>query len=235
MAKLHVPIEVLLARYEQGESVLALSHAFDVSRDTITRRLIASNVRLRSVSEANLAWAQRATIEQKRSRVKAANQAWRGTKVSEETLKLKAQRVEERQYNTSPEELILQRWLADRGFASHTQKAIGPYNVDLAVGSVALEVYGGHWHGSGRHQRRWPKRRDYIMSQGWSMVIIWTTLGHRLSEPVADRLASILEDDPSTPALRVILGDGVDGLPWMHEAITAHAETPHDSERSRDV
>lgn len=48
------------------------------------------------------------------------------------------------------------------------QKAIGPYNADIAVHGIAVEVLGGEWHGGSR--TTWQQRTRYILNAGWAVV-----------------------------------------------------------------
>lgn len=53
-------------------------------------------------------------------------------------------------------------------------KAIGKYNVDFAIGdSIAVEIYGGLFHTTGRAVARLNERMDYILNAGWNIYIIW--------------------------------------------------------------
>src|SRR5260370_26203735 len=99
------------------------------------------------------------------------------------------------------------------GIESTPQKAIGIYNCDLAVDSIAVEIFGGGWHGYGRHKGRSLKRFNYLFNLGWNVVIVWID-GRRypLSILAAQQIHSFTQLASSNPALRgqywVIRGDG---------------------------
>ena len=104
--------------------------------------------------------------------------------------------------------------LIERGLDVIPQKAIGPYNVDLASGTVAVEVFGGGWHGYGRHRRRAPERLRYILDEGWNLMVIWIIARRRapLHAAAADYVASFVELASGDPSIRgqhrVVWGDG---------------------------
>lgn len=94
------------------------------------------------------------------------------------------------------------------------QKAIGPYNVDIAVnGSIAVELFGGGWHGCGRHQARHAERFEHILNADWDALIVWDIYGCG-NDPAAINdelvtLTKIREGDPASPSqCRVIWGTG---------------------------
>ena len=73
----------------------------------------------------------------------------------------------------SPAEIMLAGMLRDAGLDVIHQKAIGPYNVDLAAGSVAVEVFGGGWH---RRQAEGERLR-YILDAGGMLSTSGLTAG----------------------------------------------------------
>ena len=80
------------------------------------------------------------------------------------------------------------------------QKAIGPYNADLAIGTVAVEVLGGQWHRIKHHG----KRLRYILDAGWDVIYIWVDAKHfPLGPGAAEYVIAHCEfrEEPSHPAL----------------------------------
>jgi very-short-patch-repair endonuclease len=112
-------------------------------------------------------------------------------------------------------ELQLAELLTTQGVQNITlQKAIGKYNVDLAWDSIAVEIYGGAWHNSGRHAGRFQERTHYILDSGYHLVIIWIikSANFLLSPNAADYLIAFAESTRANPTLpsqyRVIRGTG---------------------------
>lgn len=78
--------------------------------------------------------------------------------------------------------------------------------MDLALGTMAVEVFGGNWHGYGRHQRRTAERYSYILASGRSVVVVWV---HRQRYPLGEGTADYLAGVRLSPGeFRVIWGDG---------------------------
>jgi hypothetical protein len=185
----------LVARYEAGTSVKALAGSYGLDRVTITSYLKKAGVQMRTMSEQQKIEQARLTPEQRRANAAAANMAARGRTLRFEEQCKRARTRQERGLGVSPYELLLREWLTARGVASIPQQAIGPYNADLGLGSVVVELHGGGWHGHGRHHKRGPKRLHYLRTQGYNVAIVWVD-GRRwpLTEDVADALAAFAQE-----------------------------------------
>ena len=212
-ARSTVPWPELIADYQRGQSMLALSKTYNVARSSIELRLREAGVRIRGRQEVNRAMADARTPEENRAITAAAHAANRGRPATPERLANAATTREQRCTNASESEHALACMLRDRGLNPIQQKAIGPYNVDIAAGTVAVEVFGGGWHGHGLHARRAPKRLRYILNQGWNLVIVWDISDRwPLSPGAADYVVSFAEQTSSDPTIRgeyrVIWGDG---------------------------
>jgi very-short-patch-repair endonuclease len=138
--------------------------------------------------------------------------AVRGTSQSEELLvRVRALAKQRKGRYDSPGEMLLGEALSDRGLLVVPQKAIGKYNVDLAVAPVAVEVLGGGWHSSKRsHATRTPE----ILDAGWHLVFVWNYEGVSalVADAAADYLVAFLEEvrrnPPAVSQYRVITGSG---------------------------
>jgi len=100
-------------------------------------------------------------------------------------------------------EQLLCEWLAHENVKCTPQKAVGPYNVDVALDEfpIAVEIFGGHWHSYGRHATRFRKRFDYLLNAGWLPVIIWVTRNHPLEIGAAKYIISLTKKLRSGKAL----------------------------------
>lgn len=91
------------------------------------------------------------------------------------------------------------------------EKAIGRYNVDIAIGicPIAVEVLGGHWHG---YKPIHAERTPYILNEGWSILFVWDQPLLPLGASAFGYLLSYIEfasGNPASPCeYRVIRGDG---------------------------
>ena len=208
--------QVIVERYVGGESVNAIARSYGISRRAVDRRLDAAGVTRRDQVEANRLMMATRTPEENAANARAAHEAVRGrARPIEERAKAAAtrERLHAHRSQTSEHEAALVVALRARGLDVIPQKAIGPYNVDLATGAVAVEVFGGGWHAYGVHRKRTPERLRYILDQGWNLVIVWASRERWPIGPGAcDYIAAFAEEAGRNPAIRgeyrVIWGDG---------------------------
>ncbi|HEY7036407.1 MAG TPA: hypothetical protein VH482_34075 [Thermomicrobiales bacterium] len=211
--RLALPTAEIAARYVAGESEKDLAAAFATTRGTIVRRLADAGVERRTMAEAIGLGFSRMDPEERMRFTAASHAASRGKPKSFETKCLMALTRQRRQLHASPAELLLHRWLLDLGVETTPQLAVGPYNADLAAFPVAVEIYGGHWHGYGRHAARAPERLRHFLDRGWSVVVVHVD-GRKwpLSMGAAEYLAAYLKQSRGEPTLRreyrVIRGTG---------------------------
>lgn len=199
----------LLSRYLGGESEKALAEAHGVSRTAIRRVIVEEGVEPRGRPQSMVVRMARTSSEERQRLTAAAHAAVRGSHLTADQLSRRARGVERTQANTSPAERILQAMLEERGLIVSSQKAIGPYNADLAAGSVAVEVLGGTWHRTKRHG----KRLGYFLDHGWDVIYVWVDgIHYPLSPSAAEDIAAQVERrdrDPAAPRrYRVIRGSG---------------------------
>lgn len=213
LARSDLPTSEIVRRYQDGESVNALAQAFDVSRRAIELRLVNAGVELRSIKDANRLLASKRTPEENARLIRAAHAATRGVPMTFERKAKSAATRERHQVFVTPTERHLAELLTDRGCEVTPQKAVGPYNVDIATGSVAVEIFGGGWHAYGVHRARSAERFRYILDQGWNLVIMWVvTQRWPLKAEAADYIAAFADLTRRDPSIRgqyrVIWGDG---------------------------
>ena len=82
------------------------------------------------------------------------------------------------------------------------QHAIGPYNCDLGAYPVAVEIFGGNWHWSGRHLLRSPERFRYILNAGWHILVLHITRRCPVTIEIADYVAAYVDETRRDPARR---------------------------------
>lgn len=210
--RIELPADEISRAYRSGVSQKALAERFGVSRRPIERVLIASGVDVRGPREANRLMMTARSPEENRRNCEAAHRAAKGRKHSvEERCKMAIGR-ERAQAGIGPHELTMKDLLESRGVTFAQQKAIGPYNCDFAVGSVAVEVFGGYFHWFGRHLARLPKRLHYFADRGLDTWIV--NVGRRapITSAALDDLVAFLEASSGNPSpgrqYRVIWGTG---------------------------
>lgn len=207
-----VDIDRVIQLYESGESEVAVGRAAGVSRMVVRRVLVNAGVELRGFRQNAIAAARRTPAEN-RALTAAAHEAVRG-RIAPEAERVKIAKTRERNRSgVSHHEVYFERMLRKRGIPSIPQKACGRYNIDIAVGPIAVEVFGGGWHSHGRHLSRAPKRFRYLFDQGWCTLIVWVTgRSGYLTAGAVEYLVSWLDEierDPSAArGYRVIWGAG---------------------------
>lgn len=213
MAKrLNLPEDEIVSMYVSGISENVIAKHFNTSRITIGKRLIAAGIRRRTQSESEaLKWSQMSPA-QRANQVAAAHKASTGRVASFAERCRIAETREKRQTHVAPVEYILWGRLRQHGLNPIQQKAIGPYNCDLAVHPVAVEVWGGNWHWHGKHRRMFEKRCRYILNAGWSIYILPVSRRDPFSEArVRDLVAYIKaarRDPPSPCEYRMVWSRG---------------------------
>jgi very-short-patch-repair endonuclease len=208
--ELVLPNQEIVSAYQAGESEYSISRRLQVSRNVVRRRLEAADVPVRSMSEAGLVRAAKLTREERERQASAAHATVKGTRQSPEQLLRRAAANESRGQFGSPGEEWLGQQLSVRGVQPVPQKAIGKYNVDLAVHPVAVEVLGGGWHLAKRHHAA---RTPHILDQGWALLFVWNHEGRSaLREGATNYVVTFLDEVRRDPSLigeyRVIAGDG---------------------------
>lgn len=211
--RISLDVDYLVKEYVNGASTNRLAKEFRVSRSVVDRRLVNAGVTLRTQSQAEAVKWSRMNTTQRERQVAAAPQASRGRKVP---LNVKISSAKAKFANgsqsTSPLELRVKVALKRRGITTEKQTPIGPYNCDLTIPPVAVEIYGGKWHWHGHHLARVEDRFRYIMNAGWNIVVIAITDSFPLNRRVADYLATeinrLRSDPPKICQYRVIWGAG---------------------------
>lgn len=210
--RVHLDVDQLVELYESGESVKAIAERVGVTRRTIDKRLRARGVEPRTAGEQQLIRYARTTPEERRAIAAHAFEAKRGRPNSPEALERAARTREAGGQSVSRGEAMMADWLHERGMLVRPQVAIGKYNADLGVEPVAVEIFGGNWHGSGRHARRFPARCHDVLHRGWSLVIVWDQTRCPMRVEAADKVVAFYEairrNPPAVGEYRVLRGDG---------------------------
>lgn len=209
--KIIIPnLDDLLRRYIAGESENALANEAGVNRWTFRRRLIETGIQPRNQSESERAKWTRMSESQRTHQVKSAHSASRGRTIPIEVLIKRAKSLQgSRTYNVAPEEIVLGNWLHDAGLTFIHNFAIGPYNCDLGLSPITVEIWGGSWHPKPIEI----KRTKYILDSGYWLLYI--TLDKRrfpLSRSVTKNVIALFEFACANPTATreywMIRGDG---------------------------
>jgi len=232
--KIEIPnLDDLLRRYVAGKPEQKLAREAGVNRWTFRRRLIAANIKPRNVSDSMyIRWAN-ASADDRTRMLDNAHAATRGRTVSTSEKHRRALGKERSCSHTSPTENVLAIDMRAMGFSVIQQKAVGIYNVDVAldISSVAVEVFGGGWHSCGHHAKRFFERTVYLLDHGWHVVIIWVdSRRYPLGRGAVQYLVSFCQELSRNPSslrqYRMILGNGKDA-----PVCKSHFNRPADIER----
>lgn len=177
MADVIIKLDVddVIRKYLGGMSELELSQRFNVSRGVIRRRLLHRGIKPRTQTEASIVMASKMSVTERKERIKKAQATVRGSRRSWETKCKGAKTRENLRLNVSPIEDELFKFFKQKGFEVTQQKAVGAYNLDIALERerIAIEIFGGGFHKAGRHKARFFDRNKYILNQGWGLIIVW--------------------------------------------------------------
>jgi hypothetical protein len=199
--------------YEAGVGIRGIAKKFGCAPRSIGSRLKSRGVHIRNRSEQQAMRMARTTKSERKRLAQKANEAARGR---EHTLAEKIKRAktrERRKTHRSSIEVHLERALAAKGLPCTPQKAIGCYNCDIAIDSIAVEVWGGHWHWHGNHLARCEERLRHILDSGFHLLILVITRKRfPLNSGAIDNLVSVINELRANPSslrqYRVIWGDG---------------------------
>lgn len=170
-----------------GIGVAKIAKSLGTCVPAIVEALAERGLEPRGRSEQQRARMQRASPTERKLLASAANKAMRGrARTFDEKCKMAATFEARQNRRSSKAENRLAEMLRARGLAPTRQKAIGPYNCDLAIPGVAVEVLGGKWHWHGDHAARAEERTRYILNAGWHLLMIAVDRSSPLTAAVAD-------------------------------------------------
>lgn len=199
----HPGTDILRGLYvDEQLSSVQIAARYGVTFGTVCGWLKKAGLTRTPREAAQLVQAQRSPDEV-RAMTAAMQDTIRGAKRSAIDLERRALGKERTRAHQSPIERELLAMLPVRAIPC---KAIGPYNVDIAVDGIAVEVYGGGWHAGGRAAERWPARIRFLLDAGWRVVVVWVQRNrYPLTKEAADYILALGEDGPE---YRVIRGTG---------------------------
>jgi very-short-patch-repair endonuclease len=208
----------LVNRYVSGETMKKVSKDSGVNSKQIERAVVAAGHVPRTLLQAVGLRYTNMNLSEKRSLTAKANIAKRGKRASKASQERRARTMEVTLQLASRTDLMLSVWLAQRGVKFTPQKAIGSYNIDVAIDEllVAVEV-NGDWHYFPDVVARERERREYLFDAGWRIidVALTSTCGRPwkyLRPACADKIVALLDELRTSKATWgkhcVIGGDG---------------------------
>jgi len=202
---------IIVELYRSGLSEKAVSERLGIERTVVRRRLLEAGITPRNRSESMYLRMSQTSPDERQRLTAAAHAAVRGKARSEEELCARALRRERTHEEVGKGERIVAQWLTDRGCTVTMQKAVGRYNLDLAIPPVAVEIHAQARHPVQALDSR--KRMKYLTDRGWHVLHIWVSIRRFLiAEAAADDVVAFFQRskrDESIPgAYRVIRGSG---------------------------
>lgn len=187
----NLDVEDIVAAHLGGASVQQIARHHGVDRITIRRRLVEQGVQPRGRSDAMYTRMAALAPEQRKQLASAAHEAIRGVKRPRHVLLAAAAQRESggRKVNIGPGEEIFTRFLSDRGIEYRFQAACDIYNIDILVGSVAVELTGC----PNRYRARpdFARRTEQIISSGRKVLYVDFRPVDCLTHCLEDVLATI--------------------------------------------
>jgi len=166
-------IDDLIKRYQSGVSLNQIAKDTGIVRITLWRHFVKKGVQMRGQSDSEaLKWQTRRCPSMIQRQLSAA---WAARSGAKDPLARRIKRAitrEARGTHVFLHETEILRRLRSRGYCFVPQKAIGPYNVDLAMNEsrVAVEIIGSQMNRSRRS--KYPERLEYILDQGWFVLLV---------------------------------------------------------------
>lgn len=201
----------IVSDYLAGASEKAIAAREGVSRSVIRKILLRNGVSVRNCSAAQFVRVAHLTVEERRRMAARAHASTIGRKVSFESLCRRARTNQTKLSHVSDFENRFADMLRKRGLTFQMQTAVGPYNCDFTSGSVAVEIFGGNGHFTGRHHKRSEKRFNYLINAGFHVLIVVITRARPLTTAAADYIVAFANgasSDPSTPREYRVIGGG---------------------------
>jgi very-short-patch-repair endonuclease len=223
--------------YSEGIGVGGIGDRMGVAPNVIRRLLEDRGVHLRNRSEQQFARMGRTSFEERQCLARKANETVRGRPTSKES-RIKAAKTyqEKRDRRSSDLEKLFEEMMSDRGINLIPQTAIGRYNCDFTINSVAVEIWGGGWHFTGEHAARFSERTNEIFDCGFDLLILPFTKPDTLTSDVADHIATFLKELSSNPPIErqywVIWGAGQALVTGGRDAIDKALVSPFKSRRN---
>lgn len=203
----------IIINFNNGVSVNQLAKKFRVSRTTIVKRLNDHGIQARGRSESMVQRMENASPEERKKLTAKANETTRGRTIGFQELCNRAIGVE-KACKIYRSELLASKVFNKLGIYPLFQKAIGPYNVDLFIekDAIAVEIYGGGWHATGKASILFRKRFDYLLNAGILPCIVWVDKNFPLEVSVCKKIIILGKKSRHNKSIRshehVFRGDG---------------------------
>ena len=164
----------VVEKYRSGLSLNQISKDIGVSRRSLVRNFQKKGIHVRSYSESErLKWQSMKT--DRTAVIRQLSSAWKARRGSKDTMESMIKRASTRWQRLTHRFLhedSIASILKIRGLVFDQQRAIGPYNVDLAYypTRIAVEIVCSQL--PTKRLKSYPKRAKYILDDGWFILFI---------------------------------------------------------------
>ena len=173
-----------------------IARQFNISLTSLRHWCVDAGVARTGSEELYARWARG-----EQPNTKAANEATRGRKANPESLiRAAATRQSIGTIKVSKLEIAIAKELRKRGVSLTAQLAVGPYLADIAIGSVAVEIWSGYWHLYGEHAGKFGRRIREFTKRGYSTLIIWNGRCRASAPFLADQIIANINLADGSPA-----------------------------------
>jgi hypothetical protein len=170
-----IDFKKVIELYQSGLSELAISKQFMTSRNVIRTILIKNNIKIRNGSDANIIRFKNSSEKQRKEITQKANKAVREKPKSfheQNSIKQAITKENSKSKVGIHEEVFFEKFKS-LSFNPILQKAFHVYNIDIAIGNIAVEI---HVNSSDPHSFPiYKKRVEYLTNAGWNVIYIKIT------------------------------------------------------------
>lgn len=205
-----IDVPLAIEMFNSGKSVKAIADHFGCSRTVIQHRFRKAGITVRNRSEGMYARMAETSIEDRRKLVNGANNGMRNSSFQDRMRRLCLSAIGKQR--SLSEVGILEEFVAEKlaFFDPIMQLAFGPYNIDIAIGSVAIEIHSCSSHPHSRINHR--QRLKNLLKAGYTVVYVKPSKKTIINDAAINQLISVCEFARSNKAIRgkywVIRGTG---------------------------
>jgi transposase-like protein len=196
----NVPVSKIIADYESGVSMKQLAKRYGICRDVIYRRFAESGITPRNRSESMYLRMKQSTPEERSKLAANAHEVIRNKPPEFHQANAIKQAISKQRTRSKVgifEDIVID---ALKELNPIWQLAIGPYNIDIACGNIAIEI-----HNNWRNPHAYPfytKRIKYLLECGWNVVYIKLGESVLIDKPTLNKIVSVCKSASLNPSGR---------------------------------
>jgi hypothetical protein len=192
-------IDKIVTMYNSGFSVKKLAGEFGCCRQVITDRLKSRGITQRNRSESMYLRMSQTDMEGRRKLVAGANNGMRNSTKEQRESRLKKSAVMKEKSLSKVgilEDFVMN---ALHDLSPVSQKAFGVYNIDIAVGTVAIEIHNASAYPHTHKPTR--KRIINLLKSGWTVIYIKFGKDAIINEAAINKVRFIIDQSGTNPSI----------------------------------